>query len=110
MACMKCGKNTEDERVFCAHCLEVMNAYPVQSDAHIQLPARNASAAPKKQPRKGRMDSKDARIAAQRAQIRWLWVVVVALVLAVAVLLLRSPEVLAEDKVGQNYTYIEPTT
>lgn len=110
MACMKCGKDTQDGWMFCPHCLEVMEAYPVKPDIHIQLPVRNRVAAPKKQTRKTRIDPKDAKIAAQRVQIRWLWVVVITLLLAVAVLLLRSPEILAEDKIGQNYTYMEPTT
>ena len=109
MACMKCGKNTEDGRLFCAHCLEVMEAYPVKPDVHIQLPARNGGAAPKKQSRK-RVDPKDAKIAAQRLQLRLMWVVVIALTLAVAILLLRGGVKPADQEVGQNYTYTEPTT
>ena len=108
MACMKCGKDTRDERTFCDHCLEVMEAYPVKPDAQIQLPVRNAEATPKKQPRKTRIDPKDAKIATQRLQIRWLWVVVIALVLALGLLLLRGPKLLKEEELGQNYTYMEP--
>ena len=89
MACMKCGKDTEDGRMFCARCLEVMEAYPVKPDVHIQLPVRNGTAAPKKQNRK-RVDPKDAKIAAQQFQIRLLWVVVIALLLAVGFLLSRG--------------------
>ena len=40
MACMKCGKDTQDGWMFCAHCLEVMEVYPVKPDTHIQLPVR----------------------------------------------------------------------
>ena len=108
MACMKCGKNTEDERMFCARCLEVMEAYPVKPDVHIQLPIRNTAAAPKKQIRKTRADTKDARIATLRLQLRLMWVVVIVLLLAVAFLLVRGGKA-PEREVGQNYTYIEPT-
>lgn len=94
MVCMKCGKNTEKERMFCAHCLEVMEAYPVKPDVHIQLPTRDKSAAPKKQTRKVRIDPKDAKIVTLRRQVRLLWVVVIALLLAIAVLLLRDAQLL----------------
>ena len=40
MACMKCGKKTKEDQVFCTECLEVMAAYPVKRDIHIQLPNR----------------------------------------------------------------------
>lgn len=40
MACLKCGKKTKDEQVFCPACLGVMEAYPVKGDAPIQLPNR----------------------------------------------------------------------
>ena len=110
MACVKCGKDTQDGRTFCDHCLEVMEAYPVKPDVHIQLPVRPAVAAPKKQTRRSRMDPKDAKIATQRFQLRLMWLVVIVLLLAVVVLLCRSPEILEEDDIGQNYTYIEPTS
>lgn len=40
MACLKCGNKTRDEQVFCAHCLSVMEQYPVKKELHVQLPNR----------------------------------------------------------------------
>ena len=94
MLCVKCGKKTEDERIFCARCLEGMEAYPVKSDIHIQLPVRQKETAVKKQHGKGRRDTRDGKIAALQRQNRLLWVVVVALLLAVAVLLIRDTQIL----------------
>ena len=110
MVCMKCGKDTENGRMFCNRCLEVMEAYPVKPDVHIQLPARNTEAAPKKQTRRVRVDPKDAKIATLRLQLRLMWVVVLALLLAVAILLLHPPKANENADLGQNYTYVEPTT
>jgi hypothetical protein len=85
---MKCGKETQDGQLFCARCLEAMEAYPVKPDTHIQLPVRNVEAAPKKQTRKVR--GKDAQIAALRLQNRLMWVVILTLVLAIVLLAIRS--------------------
>lgn len=109
MVCMKCGKNTEKERMFCARCLEVMEAYPVKPDAVVQLPSRNSANAPKKQTRKGRTDPKDARISALRRQVRLMWLVVIALLLAVALLLIREVHVLKVIQADPSYSYTEPT-
>ena len=40
MSCLKCGKSTQDEQVFCAQCLAGMEAYPVKPDVHVTLPHR----------------------------------------------------------------------
>ena len=88
MACMKCGKETREGQLFCARCLETMEAYPVKPDAHIQLPVRKAGAAPKKQLRK--RTEKAAAVAALRMQVRLLWAVIIALLLCIAILLFRG--------------------
>ena len=94
MVCLKCGKNAEEERMFCAHYLEVMEAYPVKPDVVVQLPSRNGANAPKKQTRKVRIDPKDAKISALRRQVRLMWLVVIALLLAMALLLVRDAQLL----------------
>jgi len=48
MICLKCGKKTKEDHVFCDKCLTTMEAYPVKPDVHIQLPNRSAAAAAKK--------------------------------------------------------------
>ena len=94
MLCVKCGKKTEDDRMFCARCLEGMEAYPVKPDVHVQLPVHRKETAVKKQHSKGRRNSGNARIAALQRQNRLLLAVVVALLLAVAVLLIRDARIL----------------
>ncbi|MBR5021743.1 MAG: hypothetical protein IKY18_00860 [Oscillospiraceae bacterium] len=109
MACMKCGKAAEDGQAFCAHCLEVMEDYPVKPDVHIQLPTRRTEESSKKQTRKSR-PRKRGQAASLRKQICWMWAAIVLLILALAFSLGREAVIPAEKAPGQNYTYTEPTT
>ena len=40
MYCLRCGKETEEDKVFCGSCLESMDAYPVKPGQPIILPNR----------------------------------------------------------------------
>lgn len=110
MACMKCGKPAAEGQTFCARCLEVMEAYPVSPDIHIQLPNRKQTEIPKKQTRKSWGAHKDAKEASLKRQIRWMWALIVLLVLALAFSLGREAVIPGSKPPGQNYTYTEPTT
>ncbi len=112
MACMKCGKQTEDGQMFCARCLEAMEAYPVKPDAHIQLPVRNGETAPKKQSRKGRPQQKDAQIVALQRKVRWMALVIFALLLALFISNVKELRNAVKPEpvdTGKNYTYSETT-
>ena len=109
MSCMKCGKDTEDGQGFCAHCLEGMEAYPVKPDAHIQLPNHRTEESSKKQTRKSR-SRKQRQAANLRKQIRWMWAVIVLLILALAFSWGKEAVIPGSKPPGQNYTYTEPTT
>ena len=52
MACLKCGKDTTSDHVFCDSCLSSMEAYPIKPGTPVQLPVRHTAAAPKKAPRR----------------------------------------------------------
>ena len=40
MNCMKCGKTTTNEQVFCDDCLQVMAKHPVKPGTPVYLPQR----------------------------------------------------------------------
>ena len=108
MNCMKCGKETEKEQVFCAHCLEVMERYPIKPGTHIQLPRREALPAQKKQNRRRNMTPED-QIVHQRVLIRTLLALLgtVSVVLGIFIGLYFNHEeapIEAEPPIGQNYT------
>ena len=74
MYCLRCGSETQEEKVFCAACLENMEQYPVKADAHIHLP--------KKAPAK-RQKTPEDRLAETNRLLGWM-----SLLLLVAVGLL----------------------
>ncbi len=68
MYCLKCGKETGSERVFCDSCLESMEKYPVKPGIHIHLPNRPAFVQRKTVRR--RMPTPEERVVRQRRVIR----------------------------------------
>ena len=48
MNCLKCGREIEDNQVFCPKCLKFMESSPVRHDVVVKLPDRQA--APPKRP------------------------------------------------------------
>lgn len=70
MACLKCGKKTKDEQVFCPECLAVMETYPVKRDIHIQLPNRPAATGQKRSGRKRRNLTPEEQVVFLRSKLR----------------------------------------
>ena len=106
MYCLKCGKEAEDNRVFCAHCLEVMEDYPVKPGTHIQLPHREPVSAKKAQ-RRHRSATPEEQVFHLRrlARILSFCLAVVSVLLCItATLLFLPPQEEAPDDTGRNYT------
>lgn len=111
MQCLKCGKATKDEQVFCPQCLASMDAYPVKPDVHIQLPNRPVRDLPKKSGKKRRALSAEEQVVVLRSRQRRL----VALIFLLVFLLCAAGAALAgmllapEDlEWGKNYTIENP--
>ena len=107
MGCMKCGKKTTGEQVFCDQCLAVMEAYPVKPDVHIQLPNRPGD--DYKIVRKRRPPSPEEQVVTLRRKVRKLkvWIAILVLILgATGFLLVRSFDQTPEENKnwGQNYS------
>lgn len=49
MNCLRCGRETSKQQVFCDGCLEYMSHQPVKSDTPIYLPVRKTKEPPRKQ-------------------------------------------------------------
>ena len=41
MYCLKCGNETQDEKIFCEDCLLLAQRYPIKPGTPIQLPRHN---------------------------------------------------------------------
>ena len=50
MGCMKCGRDTLEDQVFCEACREDMKNYPVKPNIAVQLPQRNSVPVAKRSP------------------------------------------------------------
>jgi hypothetical protein len=107
MYCLKCGKGTQEEHVFCDSCLEVMDRYPIKPGTPVQLPHRDSSTAPKKTSRR-RTYSQDELILQLRVTVRVLAVCLLATLLLLGYFIwrdLQPKKIEAPSKeIGQNYT------
>lgn len=111
MNCLKCGKETGEQDVFCSHCLEIMKQYPVKPGTAIILPQREADSQEKK-PTRRREASMNEQLLGHKKAIRWLLVTVCALLVAllfVSGMLLRLLQE-QDQQIGKNYTTTTTTS
>lgn len=87
MYCLRCGKETTDEQVFCQACLDNMENYPVKPGVPVQLPHRPAVQLPKRTGKKGKNQSPEELLEDMRKTVRRMTRV---LLLAVLLLLLAG--------------------
>lgn len=108
MNCLKCGKQTKNENAFCPLCLEVMDAYPIKPDAHIQLPNHPSRPVVKKPGRKRRVLTVDEQVVYLRKNVHHLTLAVVllsALLIFTSVMLVHTIIKQDDSNLGKNYTY-----
>ena len=107
MACLKCGRKTEEQQVFCDSCLDGMEACPVRPGTAILLPKHKNVAVAKKPTHRKRALPPEEQVVHLRKALRrmYLCVAVLLVVLGMATALLVY-EVLEENApvIGQNYT------
>ena len=110
MNCLKCGRETPAEQVFCEECLLEMEKYPVKPGTVVLLP-RNRDAVSQKKAVKRRVLSTEEQLKAARKRIKALSVAF--LLMLALVLLMVYPSALylksRQLKIGQNYTAITST-
>ena len=110
MNCMKCGRETENEQVFCQDCLQIMEKYPVRPGTVVLLPRRRETIIKKTVKRHVIPAEEQIKILKKRIMILWF-----TLVLCIALIMLMINPTLhyALDKhvpVGQNYSSVTTTT
>lgn len=109
MACMKCGRDTQDGQVFCETCLELMEWYPVKPGTAVQLPKRQDTPVRKNIKRRG--PTPEDQIKRLRRVIRVLSILLVLMTILVGLTILPAYEHFMEDhfRPGQNYSTVIPT-
>ena len=110
MNCMKCGRETENEQVFCQNCLQIMEKYPVRPGTVVLLPRRRETVI-KKTVKRHTVPAEE-QIKALKKQLLIMWIVL--LVCLAAIVLMINPTLhYALDKhveVGQNYSSVSTNT
>lgn len=109
--CIKCGRETVDEQVFCVECQLEMQRYPVRPGTVVQLPNRKEETTPKKSPRKKTI-SPEEQLEKLKKQVRTLWLSLILVSLLAAALAVPTYQHWKEGqkKIGQNYTTVTAST
>ncbi len=108
MNCVKCGREIEENQVFCETCLEEMKQYPVKPDTAIHIPSHKQEDELKKaNPRKKLLLSPSEQIQKLKRKILRLRILILLLVMlcgALSYVLARTVEELDFQRLlGQNY-------
>ena len=107
MYCLKCGKETEENQVFCDSCQEAMQAYPVKPGTVVHIIPRQQRHH-EKQPARRKDADREEQLNKLRLMIRFLAAVVAVLAIllcATAGMLIHALDVKPPDNpIGRNYT------
>ena len=111
MYCLRCGRESRNEQVFCDSCLQIMEQRPVKPGTAVQLPEKTAVYATRQAPPLRRALSPGEQVQKLRGTLRWLSAAVLALsvvlMLTAAMLvytLANQPDVSSARNWGRNYT------
>lgn len=109
MNCMKCGRETAEDHVFCDSCRDVMAQYPVKPGIAIQLPKHKDIPAAKRAaaPRRRQAPGTEEIIRRLRKRVRILlilWLVTLALLSAAIYPTVSFFMNLNLPNIGQNYS------
>jgi len=108
--CLKCGKETDADHVFCSACLEKMAQCPVKPGTAVQLPKRPDPGEKKsqaaKQPLSMREQNRRLRKRVKRLRLALLGALLL-LAMSIAALVLQHQEQPEEENIGQNYNTMD---
>lgn len=110
MNCVKCGREIEEDQVFCQNCLEEMSLYPVKPGTAIHIPSHKHEEEFKKiSPRRKLLTPSEQNLKLRKKVLR-LRILVILLVLvcgALGYVVARTVEELDFQRLlGQNYSTI----
>lgn len=107
MNCMKCGRETGGEQVFCTDCLLEMEKHPVKPGTVVLLPRRRESVQVKKTPKK-RIASPEEQLRSLRRWVRGLTIALCICIGLILAMLYPTVHYFMHDhfKIGQNYTTV----
>ena len=112
MNCIKCGRETGEDQIFCAKCQELMAQHPVKPDVVVKLPVRQETYPKRNLPRKKARTPEEQLLRLKRTN-RWLTAIVCLLLLVSVILTFFSVDIIRQLDMqrflGQNYSTVETT-
>lgn len=111
MNCMRCGRETVGEQVFCQDCQIEMDKYPVRPGTVVQLPKRKETTVTRKVPKR-RTVPLEEQVKALRRRVRILTVLLAVALALVIAMVYPSVSYWTEDHFapGQNYNTVTSKT
>ena len=107
MQCLRCGREIENDHVFCFLCESIMVKHPVKPNTVVTIPERTARVrnTPARKPQRTEEDTDHLHRTIMQLRL-WVCMLMAALMLCVGVLTWQ--ELTREEKpaIGQNYTSI----
>ena len=106
MYCMKCGREVEDEQVFCPDCLAQMEQEPVSIRASVKIPRQPARSNRLRRP-SIHLEEEVKRLERSNQRLR-AWIILLATASILLVMALYHNEVVrVVEDLGKNYSIVE---
>ena len=111
MYCVKCGRETRGEDIFCQDCLTEMEKYPVEPGTVVLLPRRKESSATKKIAKR-HTPSPEEQVTALRQQRSALLFLLLVCIIAIVLMFEPTMHYMQDEhyEIGQNYSSVTPST
>ena len=104
MSCMKCGRDTEGDHVFCNTCQQNMLRHPVDPGTAIHLPNRTAYKKPAAKKRAVPPEEQIQSLRRSLRRTRGFALILLAILVMTAVILVHQLSETGDPVIGQNYT------
>ena len=107
MNCMKCGRETEENAVFCQSCLLEMEKYPVDPGTVVQLPRRREPSILKKLPKR-HVPTAEEQNEVLRKCVMVLSILLTVCILAIVLMFKPTMHYVLDEhvEIGQNYSTV----
>ena len=107
MQCLRCGRETAEDQVFCFLCESVMVKHPINPNTVVTIPERSVRlrTSPARKPAKVEEDTDQLRRTILQLRL-WVCMLMAALMLCVAVLTWQELNREEKPAIGQNYSSI----
>jgi len=111
MNCMKCGRETADDQVFCELCLKEMESSPVKPGTVVLIPSRQEEEIRKNPHRRKPLPTPSEQIIRLKKKLLWTRIALALLLLLCGLLCFAVGRVAIEwdagNIMGQNYSTVD---